>query len=76
MSVAMAIFTFINVWCVTLFVTLPMGISRGEHESALEYEASPKKIYWRRIISLNTVIALVVTATIALIIETGIVPVR
>ena len=76
MSILMAIFTFVNVWCITLFATLPMGIARGTHETALEYESAPKKIYWRRIAIINTLVALVVTAIIAIIIKTGIIPVK
>jgi predicted secreted protein len=76
MSIAMAIFTFLNVWCITLFATLPMYIIRGRHENPTEYEAAPKHIYWRRLFITNSCIALGLTATIALIIKTGIVPVR
>jgi predicted secreted protein len=76
MSFSMAIFTFINVWCVTLFATLPMSIVRGDHQTAMEYQAAPKKIIWRRIAIINTIVALIVTAAIALVIKTGIVPVK
>lgn len=76
MSLSMAVFTFLNVWCVTLFISLPLGIVREKHESAMEYEAAPKRIYWRKIAIINTIIAVIVTAALAIIIKTGIVPVR
>ena len=76
MSVSMAIFTFINVWCVTLFVALPLGIIRSTPQTSLEYAAAPKKIHWRKIFRINTLVAAIVTALIALIIKTGIIPVR
>lgn len=76
MSFAMAVFTFVNVWCVTLFIALPMWIVRGTHSRPEEYQASPKQIYWRKIAVTNSIIALVATAAIALVIETGIVPVK
>lgn len=76
MSVSMAIFTFINVWCVTLFLALPFGIETGPRDNTSEYEAAPRRIDWKKIVVIDTLLSLVITAAIAIIIKTGIVPVR
>lgn len=76
MSIWMALFTFINAWCITLFAVLPTSIEHGPHDSAMDYEAAPKRINWRRIIRINTIVALLVTAALALVIKTGIVPLK
>ena len=76
MSLLMAVFTFLNVWWITLFATLPMCIERGTTDSSLDYQAAPKKIHWRRIVKINTLIAFVATLLLALTIESGIVPVK
>lgn len=76
MSWWMAVFTFVNAWCITLFAVLPLCIERGEHDSQMEYKAAPRRVHWRRIVRINTVVALLVTAALALIIKTGIVPVK
>lgn len=76
MSVSMAIFTFINVWCVALFLALPFGIETGPRGNASEYAAAPRRINWKKIVIIDTLLSIVITAAIALIIKTGIVPVR
>ena len=76
MTLPMAIFTFLTSWCITLFAVLPLGIERGQHDAEMEYKAAPKRIRWKRIALINTLLALAVTALLALVIKTGIVPVR
>jgi predicted secreted protein len=76
MSLSMAIFTFLNAWWVSLFMVLPLSIERGERDSELEYVAAPRRIHWRRILTLTTLLALFFTAALALLIKSGIIPVR
>jgi predicted secreted protein len=78
MSWLMAIFTFLNAWWITLFVTVPLCIERPRENPAdpLVYPAAPTRIHWRRLVRLNTVVAVVATAMLALVINSGIVPVR
>ncbi|MFW0776619.1 MAG: DUF1467 family protein [Rickettsiales bacterium] len=76
MSPFWVIFIFINTWFISVFAVFPLCIKRGAHDSALDYEAAPKKIYWKKMLLLNTLIACLLTAVIALVIKTGIVPVK
>jgi predicted secreted protein len=76
MTVSMAIFTYINVWCIALFLALPFCIERGPAESSRDYIGAPKRIAWKKIVVIDTIMSLVITATIALVIKTGIVPVH
>ena len=76
MTLPWAIFTLVNSWFICLFIVLPLSVERGRHDSSLDYEAAPKKIRWKKILLLNTLVACVLTAAIALVIKTGIVPVK
>lgn len=76
MSSSMAIFVFLNAWWVSLFIALPMSIERGEPDSKLEYVAAPKRIKWMRIIIITTILALIFTGALALLMKSGIIPVR
>ncbi|MCE2926982.1 MAG: DUF1467 family protein [Rickettsiales bacterium] len=76
MSWLMAFFTFLNAWWITLFITVPMCIETGPKEQQMEYDAAPKRIHWRKIIWLNSLIAAIATLILALVIESGIVQVR
>ncbi len=76
MSWLMAFFTFLNAWWITLFVTVPMCIETGSKDSELEYDAAPRRIHWRKILWLNSLIAAFATLALALVIESGIVQVR
>ena len=78
MSWLMAIFVFLNAWWVVLFITLPLGIEPASKnpEPGMEYIAAPRRIHWRKIFIWNTALALGCTALLALVIESGIVPVR
>lgn len=76
MSISMMIFTFINLCGVALFVALPLSIERGQHDETIAYQAAPKRIHWRKVFIITGAVALMGTLTIALIIKTGIVPVK
>lgn len=76
MSVSMAIFTFLNCWAISLFLVLPFAMKYGVHTRSDDYVAAPKHIAWKKIVIMNTILSVVITATIAIIIKTGIVPVR
>jgi predicted secreted protein len=76
MSLSMTIFTFLNAWWISLFMVLPLSIERGERSSELEYAAAPKRIHWRRIMVVTTLLAVFFTAALALLIKSGIIPVR
>lgn len=75
MSISFAVFTFINAWWVSLFVVLPWSIERGENNT-IEYAAAPKRIRWRRVAVATTLLAIFFTAALALVIKSGIIPVR
>ncbi len=79
MSFAMAIFTFINAWCISLFFVLPGAVVANEDtgvDDPLHYAAAPKKIRWRRVLLLTTLWALLITTALALVIKSGIIPIR
>ena len=76
MTLSMAIFVFINAWWISLFMVLPASIERGERDSQLEYAAAPKRIKWKRILVVTTLLALFFTAALALLIKSGIIPLR
>ena len=76
MSWLMALFPFLNAWWITLFITVPMCIETGGKESSLDYDAAPKRIHWRKILWLSSLIAAGATLLLALVIESGIVQVR
>jgi len=74
MSVSMALFTFLNAWWVMLFFTLPFGIEpSGEGASN---PAAPKQPQWKKKLIITTILAAFVTLALALIIKSGIIPLR
>jgi len=76
MTATFAVFTFLNAWMVALFLAFPFSIEMGEKESKLDYAAAPKTIRWKKLFLIATVIAAVFTVTLAIVIKSGIVPVR
>lgn len=76
MSISMAIFTFINVWWVSLFFILPLGVSQEEKEQAHHYAAAPGKVNWKKKLVQTTLVAAGITALLAIVIQSGIVQVR
>jgi predicted secreted protein len=79
MSVAFAIFTFVNAWCISLFFFLPGAIVVSEDTPAddpLHYAGAPRAIRWKRALWRCTLCAALITAVLALVIKTGIIPIR
>jgi predicted secreted protein len=75
MSISMAVFTFINTWWIMLFFVFPFHVRPVEEHTQLEYAAAPKSIRWKRMLVIDTVLSLIVTAALALLISSGIFPV-
>ncbi|NBO19208.1 MAG: DUF1467 family protein [Proteobacteria bacterium] len=71
MSLSLGIFTFINAWCVTLFFVMPFFVVRDETAADSDYAAAPKTPKWRRVVLVNSLVALVVTLIVAGVIESG-----
>lgn len=76
MSISLAFFTFLNAWCVSLFLAFPFSIEMGEKAEGIDYVAAPKRIRWKKLLLIATAIAVAFTLTLALIIKSGIVSVR
>ncbi len=75
MSISMAVFTFINGWCLALFLMLPFSIEAPGKQEGIGYAGAPKKIRWKRLLWGTTIIAVLLTVTLALVIKSGILPV-
>lgn len=71
MSLSLGIFTFINVWWVTLFFVLPVGVRMSASKSTLDYAGAPQPHKWKKIIFINSIISLCVTLLLALLIRGG-----
>ena len=67
MSWSFAIFTFINAWCVMLFMAVPLAM-RGHDDRA--------RPPYQRIAVINTLAALALTGLLALLINSGWVTLR
>jgi predicted secreted protein len=81
MSIAFAIFTFINAFCIMAFIAIPFSTKYAEESEeskpAIEgYAAAPKTVHWKKAIIIAVTLALFVTLALALIINSGIIPVR
>lgn len=72
----MAIFTFINVWWISLFFVLPLGVEQDQAHGISEYPAAPKNIRWKKKFLQATLLAAAITSLLALIIGSGIVQVK
>lgn len=72
----MATFTFINAWWISVFLVLPFSIETPERPGDNTTPAAPRRIYWKRIVIGATILAFFFTLTLALVIKSGIVPVR
>jgi predicted secreted protein len=76
-----AFFTFLNAWWVMIFVAVPLSIkyaSGNERPPGAEegYAAAPKVINWKKAVIIASILALAITVALALVIKSGIVPVR
>lgn len=79
MPLTFAFFTFLNAWWIMLFVAIPFSTQYEEitEKQALEgYRAAPKAIYWKKAAIIATILAVLCTITLALVIKSGIVPVK
>ena len=79
MPLTFAFFTFLNAWWIMLFVAIPFSTKYEEitEKQALEgYRAAPKAIYWKKAAIIATILAVLITITLALVIKSGIVPVK
>lgn len=74
MGWGMGVFTFLNVWCLTLFFVIICSAKPDPERSSIEYAAAPQMIAWKKKLWLNTLISVVVTLVIAFIINSGMFP--
>jgi predicted secreted protein len=73
MSISLAIFTFVNAWWISMFIALPFGRVEGQQPD-VAYKASPARFNWKKSVVIATVLALVITALLAGLINSGILP--
>jgi predicted secreted protein len=76
MSLSFAIFTFLNVWWVMLFMLLPVGIKTPRTRGEGDYAAAPRPHRWKRLFLINSAASLVVTLLIALLVNSGAIPLK
>ena len=76
MTVSFALFTFVNAWWILLFAVLPFYTVPSQNPTSLEYPAAPKKMPWKKVLLANTLLSAAVTALIALIMASGLIPMR
>jgi len=74
MTISMTLFTFVNIWCLLMFAVTPFFIRPAENHAAHEYAAAPKSIGWKKALLVNTLLAVIVTAALAMLIRSGIIP--
>jgi len=74
MTLSTALFTFINVWCLTLFFVFAFSVKPENKTSPLDYVAAPKSLAWKKIVLLNTAISFGITLIIALVIKCRLIP--
>lgn len=76
-----AFFTFLNAWWIMIFIAVPLSIkyapeSEPPPDMKEGYAAAPKVINWKKAIIIASVLAFAITVAFALVIKSGIVPVR
>ena len=76
MTLSFALFTYINVWWITLFFVLPFGVRRDAAQSPLDYAVAPKAHKWKKLLIINSLISLGLTALIAGMIHAGVVSLK
>lgn len=74
MSPSMAFFTFLNAWWVCLFVVVPFFVKPAETKAETDYAAAPQPVPWKKILLIDSLLALLVTVVLALIIGSGLFP--
>jgi predicted secreted protein len=74
MSLSMAIFTFINAWWILLFAVVPCFVKPAQSKDKNDYAAAPAPVPWKRILVIDTLLALLVTLVLAMVIASGFFP--
>lgn len=71
MTPLMALFVYVNLWCVGLFFAFPFSMEAKDVANLPEndaYAAAPRKIYWKKLLILASVISAFMTASVAVVI--------
>jgi len=80
MTWSFTFFTFLNAFWVMAFIAIPFSTeyeSQAEKKgSYYDYAAAPKKIYWKKVVIIAAILAIIITVGLALVIKSGIVPVK
>ncbi len=80
MPLSFAFFTFLNAFWIMAFIAIPFSTEYEEAEHSQQeqknYIAAPKRIYWKKVVIISAVLALFITVGLALVIKSGIVPVK
>ncbi len=80
MPLTFAAFTFLNAWWIMLFIAIPFSVKYADESENIpaseKYVAAPKSIQWKKAIIIATILATLVTLILALVIKSGIVPVK
>ena len=77
MTWTMAFFTFLNAWFIALLLAFPFSIEPPDQDDEKwGYNAAPKRIKWRKLLISGIIMALIFTLLLAMIIKSGIVPVK
>lgn len=76
MSISMALFTYLNAWFVSLFFTLPFFARTPRNSEGLGYAAAPETPAWRRVLTINSLLALMLTGVLAIVMSSGLISLR
>jgi len=80
MTWSFTFFTFLNAFWIMAFIAIPFSTEYeepGEKQgNNYGYAAAPKKIYWKKVVIIAAVLAIIITVGLALVIKSGIVPVK
>lgn len=76
MNLTFFLFTYLVVWCVSLFAVLPFGVQPTGGNNPLHYAAAPLKAGLKRKLLWNSLLALAITLFIHFLLLSGIVPLR
>lgn len=64
MEIVTAIAIFFVVWWISLFAVLPIGIRQAQDKGEGHMPGAPEKPNFKRIILINTLVAMVITGTL------------
>lgn len=68
-----ALFTFVNLWCVSLFAVLSLGNTHERTVSENDYAAAPDRPNFRKKFIITTIVAASLTTLIAVLMNMGII---